>query len=401
MHLQREDFRSDAAYRAALLALEAHKFLPHKPEQAVERAQRALEISPLCPEAHNVLAVLSGSYEAALEHYQRGEEVGLQVVPPEHLQQELAREECWERAVLRPYLRALFGVANTLRKLGRHAHLPELWYRLYGPQECLARAACHPQREACAEYMSSQGCWLYTLGLAQFASGQVRDYRGFNAHKEDLEAAGSIWRLAHRGHALLLAVQQQSKACLYLLGERPLPSNPIPDETPAGGYSQAALYAKMCGDLWRSVPGALDFLKKMYHTQCYAKMLTDNARRPHEGVFDAQAALRHVEAGVFPNVVTTPAPGPDITFMHGTVSLGSWRHGMQAHQARLIKALLKCGGNPRLPDSQGLTPLHQASYYAAGAETIRLLVEAGADPLVHNGMHPSPLEMTANQGNAE
>lgn len=146
------------------------------------------------------------------------------------------------------------------------------------------------------------------------------------------------------------------------------------------------------------------------------------------------------------------------------MSLGSWRHGMQAHQARLIKALLKCGGNPRLPDSQGLTPLHQASYYAAGAgvgsgrkcvwhfqpaaccvhskrcsaahgdllvpgrlrargqlpcscghahlklqgacptersrralvsaastpaETIRLLVEAGADPLVHNGMHPS------------
>lgn len=52
--------------------------------------------------------------------------------------------------------------------------------------------------------------------------------------------------------------------------------------------------------------------------QCYAKMLTDNARRPHEGVFDAEAALRHVEAGVFPNVVTTPAPGPDITFMHGS-----------------------------------------------------------------------------------
>lgn len=39
------------------------------------------QISPLCPEAHNVLAVLSGSYEAALEHYQRGEEVGLQVRP--------------------------------------------------------------------------------------------------------------------------------------------------------------------------------------------------------------------------------------------------------------------------------------------------------------------------------
>lgn len=40
---------------------------------------------------------------------------------------------------------------------------------------------------------------------------------------------------------------------------------------------------------------------------------------------------------------------------------------MQAYQARLVRALLACGGKPCLPDSQGLTPLHQASYYAAGA----------------------------------
>lgn len=37
----------------------------------------------------------------------------------------------------------------------------------------------------------------------------------------------------------------------------------------------------------------------------------------------------------------------------------------------------------------------------ASAETIKLLVEAGADPLLSSGWHPSPLEMTANQGNAE
>ncbi len=48
------------------------------------------QISPLCPEAHNVLAVLSGSYEAALEHYQRGEEVGLQVRAPERCRCELS-----------------------------------------------------------------------------------------------------------------------------------------------------------------------------------------------------------------------------------------------------------------------------------------------------------------------
>lgn len=52
-------------------------------------------------------------------------------------------------------------------------------------------------------------------------------------------------------------------------------------------------------------------------------------------------------------------------------SLGAWRPGMQAYQARLMKALLKSNGNPSLRDSQGLTPLHQASYYAAGAGACR------------------------------
>lgn len=47
-------------------------------------------------------------------------------------------------------------------------------------------------------------------------------------------------------------------------------------------------------------------------------MLTNNAKRPRSGEFDPEAALRHLQGGVFPNVVTTPAPGPDITFMHGS-----------------------------------------------------------------------------------
>lgn len=39
--------------------------------------------------------------------------------------------------------------------------------------------------------------------------------------------------------------------------------------------------------------------------------------------------------------------------------------------------------------------------HAASAETIKLLVEAGGDPLLSSGRHQAPLEMAANQGNAE
>ena len=40
---------------------------------------QTMQISPLCPDAHNQLAAASSSYEEALEHYLRGEAVGLQV----------------------------------------------------------------------------------------------------------------------------------------------------------------------------------------------------------------------------------------------------------------------------------------------------------------------------------
>lgn len=39
----------------------------------------ALQVSPICPEAHNVLALCSDSLEAALERYRKAEEVGMQV----------------------------------------------------------------------------------------------------------------------------------------------------------------------------------------------------------------------------------------------------------------------------------------------------------------------------------
>lgn len=32
----------------------------------------------------------------------------------------------------------------------------------------------------------------------------VRDYRGFDADREDTDEPGDVWRLANRGHALLL-----------------------------------------------------------------------------------------------------------------------------------------------------------------------------------------------------
>ena len=49
----------------------------------------------------------------------------------------------------------------------RHAHLPELWLRVHGPEECLARTARYRLGEDCHTFHSSRVWWMFNLGLAQ------------------------------------------------------------------------------------------------------------------------------------------------------------------------------------------------------------------------------------------
>ena len=49
-------------------------------DEAVKVARAALQLSPICPEAYNVLALTSATtYEEALEFYKKAEELGSQV----------------------------------------------------------------------------------------------------------------------------------------------------------------------------------------------------------------------------------------------------------------------------------------------------------------------------------
>ena len=97
------------------------------------QAAAALQQFGECIEAHNVMALTSGSLEEALGHYRRavaaagacGRTPRCFRASVAVLQAELCRESrrdgasAWERVPLRGYVRAVHGVANTLRKLGR------------------------------------------------------------------------------------------------------------------------------------------------------------------------------------------------------------------------------------------------------------------------------------------
>jgi len=83
----------------------------------VQLARQALEICPDCADAHVILAEQSGTPEAELDHYRRGTAAGERALGPEAFEEDVGH--FWGMTATRPYMRARFGLAQTLEQLGR------------------------------------------------------------------------------------------------------------------------------------------------------------------------------------------------------------------------------------------------------------------------------------------
>ncbi|KAF6250559.1 hypothetical protein COO60DRAFT_797819 [Scenedesmus sp. NREL 46B-D3] len=114
-----DQFVSPAVMMAHLKALDAYNC--HSCENAAAGARAALALSPVCPEAYNVLALSeASSYEEALQLYRKAEELGPQVLQPQCFRDLVEEVTTWPRTPYRAFHRAMYGVANTLRKMARY-----------------------------------------------------------------------------------------------------------------------------------------------------------------------------------------------------------------------------------------------------------------------------------------
>jgi tetratricopeptide (TPR) repeat protein len=222
-------------------------------KKRAELARRALEISPDCADAYVLLAEETArSLEEAKKLYEQGVRAGERALGPRAFKEAIGH--FWGILETRPYMRARFGLAQSLWALGEKKEAIEHYSEMLrlnpndnqGIRYVLAQCLVGEGEEKNFEKLLDQypddcaASWLYTRALWAFRrEGEVKRTNRF------LKEALKVNRFVPA----------------YLLGNKKLP-NQLPAYIGLGDDSEAVEYAAEAIDLWRKTEGALDWLKR-------------------------------------------------------------------------------------------------------------------------------------------
>ncbi len=222
------------------------------PAKRLALAHKALATSSDCADAYVLLAEEEADTLArAAEYYRRGMEAGERALGAEYFKENTGH--FWGRLATRPYMRARYGLANSLWDLKRYDEAIRHYRALLelnpgdnqGVRYSLLNLLLEAEREAEAMALLKQhddgmAEWLYTWALMEFRQGGPG-----KAAERRLKAA-----LKHNKHAPA-----------YLTGRKRIP-NPLPPYYGFGDDAEAAHYAHRYLNHWRRTPGAVEWLKR-------------------------------------------------------------------------------------------------------------------------------------------
>lgn len=221
-------------------------------KRRIELAKRALELSPDCADAYVILANEERTAKRRAELYAKGVEAGERALGVETFKSEVG--SFWGVFGTRPYMRARFGLAQSLWRIHRHddaiMHCSEM-LRLnpndnLGVRYILARYLLEVGRTSDAadilNFYDSDGSadWNYTWLLITFRK------------EGDCEASRDLLWVAIRGNFHVPT---------FIVGKRLLPAA-LPESSSVGYESEAVCYAEENSNVWKKTPGALDWLRR-------------------------------------------------------------------------------------------------------------------------------------------
>lgn len=256
------DMPAEEAAGRELTAIERAQELAYDAMEAggrlrIKRARQALRLSGDCADAWTVLAESASTAEEALGRYEQAVAAGVRAIGAERF--EACTGEFWAHIETRPYMRARFGLAQTLGDVGRHeealVHYREL-LRLnpddnQGVRYVLVAALLDQNRDAAAgalldEYDDDvQALWPYARVLWLFRTeGDTTRTRA----------------------ALAAARRVNPHVVRYLLDPDSLPPE-RPPHFALGSRDEAAYVAQELGAAYAVTAGATSWLRAPARTR--------------------------------------------------------------------------------------------------------------------------------------
>lgn len=221
--------------------------------ERVSLARRALELDPDCADAYVLLAEMTAETpEEAAELYRKGMKAAERTLGPEFFQENAGH--FWGILETRPYMRAKYGLAQTLWDMGRKDE-----------------AVAHLQDMLRLNPNDNQGVrhdlinWLLILKRYSEAESLLRSYKNEPtavwAYSEAMLEFCRHGETEKANRLLAKAIERNPFVPDYLVGRRKLPDSP-PLLVGFGDETEGQAYVFLSAELWVRTPGALPWLAR-------------------------------------------------------------------------------------------------------------------------------------------
>jgi tetratricopeptide (TPR) repeat protein len=223
-------------------------------KRRVAIAHQALQISPNCADAYNLLADDEAKNpQEALRLYEMGIQAGRRALGEKFLQDPRNLGAYWGLLETRPFMRAMAGYAHTVWALERNEEAEKTF------REILR-----------LNHSDNQGV-RYPLLALLMGEGREHDVEALLGEYEgdwSPEWAYTIALLSFRKLGASVKAKKQLDQALdvnpyvpdYLTGKKPIPTH-MPETITLGGEDQAYAYAAEHRRFWRDTPGAIEWLE--------------------------------------------------------------------------------------------------------------------------------------------
>lgn len=221
-------------------------------EKGLKLAYQALDISPYCADALNYLAIQSHYTDEKLMLYKRAVQVGKTSLGDRFIRENTGY--FWGILETRPYMRALFGLAESYWDKGQHEKAIDIYWEML---------RLNPS--------DNQGI-RYILGfcLLKEKRDEELDRLFIEYDKDNEQTCFMLYNKALHFYSkknyceaeqlLLQAINSNEHVYKYLSGDVIVPYV-LPDRYGWGDDSEAVIYTAATKDAWNNAPGALEWFQ--------------------------------------------------------------------------------------------------------------------------------------------